>query len=355
MSGVRPNANTPSSSTQSPLNEAPLTRMASNSSSSVNLGGVANGNRANASTPQLTSNSTSPSEQLNLLETFGLTSPDMNFNQTSGMPGLTPPPSGSSYTLMDNAFFGNTPPAGSGGGLNDLGFSSSFGDFPSSFAPMPYQTISANNMFTSFRDPSENPNAWASFGPNSSQSQSLKNTYDELFGAGTSLSGNDDLNMGSLGGIGSTDELMPFSFLPDMSNGAGAGGSQFGGLSPISHLPTPPSASSAAGQQSTFGGTPTSQQDHDMGILQPSSSSKDDTTILPFDPHAENKCPKTAEETAEAIKRAGTGTFGPKLGEGDMCANMSAADATKLNLDIGTAWRAVRQHPQFEVRLPRSR
>lgn len=339
MSGVRPTSNTPSSSTQSPLNEPTLTRMTSNNNSSSGNLAVLGANRANASTPQLTSNSTTPSEQLNLLETFGINpSPDMNFTQSSNLAGLTPPPSSSSYTLMDNTFFGNTSPAGSGGGLNDLGFSSSFGDFPSSFAPMPYQTIAANNMFTSFRDPNENPNAWASFGPNSSQSQSLKNTYDELFGAGTSLSGNDDLTM-SLGGIGNSDELIPFSFLPDITGGS----SQFGGFSPISHLPTPPSAStsSAAGQQ-TLAGTPASQQDHDMGVAAPSSMPEE---------HTDQSCPKTKEDIVDRMQKAGSGTFGPKLGaEGEICDKMSLADATKLNLDIGTAWRAVRQHPQFEVR-----
>jgi hypothetical protein len=33
----------------------------------------------------------------------------------------------------------------------------------------------------------------------------------------------------------------------------------------------------------------------------------------------------------------------------EACTKMAIADSTKLNLDIGTAWRAVRQHPQFEV------
>ncbi|KIM33802.1 hypothetical protein M408DRAFT_85536 [Serendipita vermifera MAFF 305830] len=352
MTGVRPTSNTSSSTTQSPVNESSLTRMPSNSSSSGNLATL-NNNRANASTPQLTNNSSTPSDSLNLLETFGISpSPDVNFAQSSTLTGLTPP--SGSFTMMDNAFFGNTPPAGSSGGLNDLGFSSSFGDFPSSFAPMPYQTIASNNMFTSFRDPTENPNAWASFGPNSSQSQSLKNTYDELFGAGTSLSGNDDLNMSSLGGIGSTDELMPFSFLPDMSNGAG--GSQFGGLSPISHLPTPPSASSAAGQQSAFASTPVSQQDHDMAVSQPqqpasatSAASKNDGSWM-LDEDGK-RCPRTTEEVESVMAKVGSGTFGPNPGgeETEATCEKKMADATKLNLDIGTAWRAVRQHPQFEV------
>jgi hypothetical protein len=349
MTGVRPTSSPSSSSNiQSPINDLPMTRMISNGSSSGNIT-TTNANKANASTPQLTSDSASPSE-LNLLETLGLgPSPDMNFTQTSALAGLTPP-SGTSYTMMDNAFFGNSPSAGSGGGLNDLGFSSSFGDLSSSFAPMPYQTIAANNMFTSFRDPSENPNAWASFGPNPLQSQSLKNTYDELFGAGTSLSGNDDINISSFG-MGS-DDLMPFSFLPDLSNGTG--GSQFGGLSPISHVPTPPSATSTAGPQTAFPTTPTSQQqDHDMVT---SSSSPD---AIPSGNETGKTCPKSREEFSAVIQQAGTGTFGPSANPGltngvadaEACAKMTAADATKLNLDIGTAWRAVRQHPQFEVRL----
>lgn len=62
----------------------------------------------------------------------------------------------------------------------------------------------------------------------------------------------------------------------------------------------------------------------------------------------------------------GSGTFGPPVDgattevapelpkameEDQVCDKMRLADSTKLNLDIGTAWRAVRQHPQFEVSI----
>jgi hypothetical protein len=70
-------------------------------------------------------------------------------------------------------------------------------------------------------------------------------------------------------------------------------------------------------------------------------------------------CPKTKEDISAIIKQTGIDTFGPSANPGvingaplepSACAKKSLADATKLNLDIGTAWRAVRQHPQFEVR-----
>jgi len=219
-------------------------------------------------------------------------------------------------------------------------------------------------MFVSFRDPSENPNAWASFGPNPIQSQSLK--YDELFGAGTSLSGNEELNMSSLGGVTNSDELMPFAFLPDLSNGSG--GSQFGGLSPISHLPTPPSATGTVGPQTTFTSPSTTQQlDLDMSTSPSKLSSLVAPDGTPVGLDHGKPCPKTKQDFAEIIEKSGVSTFGPSANpavaagvtDAESCAKMSLADATKLNLDIGTAWRAVRQHPQFEVRsdcgLPYSR
>jgi hypothetical protein len=59
---------------------------------------------------------------------------------------------------------------------------------------------------------------------------------------------------------------------------------------------------------------------------------------------------------AVIIDSAGPSTFGPPIEEtlqaGQVCDKMAMADTTKLNLDIGTAWRAVRQHPQFEVGNP---
>jgi len=147
-----------------------------------------------------------------------------------------------------------------------------------------------------------------------------------------------------------SDDLMPFSFLPDLSNGTG--GSQFGGLSPISHLPTPPSATSTAGLQTAFPTTPTLQhQDHDM-ITSPSPASPDAT---PSAHETKKPCPKSKEDFSAMIQTAGSGTFGPSAnpgvtigGDTEACVKANLADATKLNLDIGTAWRAVRQHPQFE-------
>lgn len=96
--------------------------------------------------------------------------------------------------------------------------------------------------------------------------------------------------------------------------------------------------------------------------------------------HKDGDCPRSREEFVEAIEKMGSGTFGPPVdqtielraipsalatgsggpspagpsngpAEGEACEKMPMADSTKLNLDIGTAWRAVRQHPQFEVSL----
>lgn len=238
MAGPKATPNSSSSSSQSPLNER------SNSMSN----GLLNGN---ASTPQLTNSSASPAD-FNLLETLGIGSstPELNFSTAGGLTGLTPPSSNNnSFTLLDSSFFGSSTPSNANN--NNSSDLSAFGDL-GGFQPMPYQTIAASPMFTSYRDPTANPNAW-SFGPNSSQSLAL-NTYDELFGgagpASLSMSG-----LPSAGGdsamTSAMDDLMPFSFMPDLSNGTG--GSQFGGLSPISHLPTPPSATTAASGSSTSG------------------------------------------------------------------------------------------------------
>jgi hypothetical protein len=359
------NNNAATAATQSPLgtNDG-LMRMLSNGSSSSSNNSSANLGVNNINTPQLTNNSASPSE-LNLLETFGLgTSPELSFGNNnnsnsgnSGLAGLTPPGSSSMpYTMMDNSFFNNLQASSSSPSgidynmLGDLTSSSS----TAGFAPMPYQTIATNPMFTSYRDPTANPNAWASFGPNSSQGLSL-NTFDELFGGGgpissTLPSADTDSAMASM------DDLLPFSFLPDLSNGnasaSGAATNPFSGLSPISHMTTPPSATSVGGAGQGGVGSSTSGK----AVTTPASDSQQNDTVVMLNPtdgeHSDKTCPKTREEFADAMKEIGTGTFGPPV-EGpdadEVCKTMPMADATKLNLDIGTAWRAVRQHPQFEV------
>ncbi|KAG9052020.1 hypothetical protein FS842_010629, partial [Serendipita sp. 407] len=293
------------SSSQSPIHDgmSGLSRMISPGSTSSTSSTSLNGNSitggagsANNSRPQLTTpqlvNNTSPPGEFTLLDTIGVpvTTPELSFSATSApLAGLTPP-SNSSFTLMDTSFFDNasgfggsssSAAGGANGGstMNASGDFTMFGDFPSSFAPMPYQTIAANPMYTSYRDPSANPNAWASFGPNQSQGLALS-MYDELFGGGAGFSSTtsatatpttavgttsypapgsiplDDpsSNSGSVSGLTPQqqaamnaasaligfDDLIPFSLMPDLSGGTG--GSQFAGLSPISHMPTPPSA-----------------------------------------------------------------------------------------------------------------
>lgn len=339
-----PKTNSSSSSSQSPL------------ASNILSNGHINGNTlANSSTPQLTNGSASPTE-FNLLETLGIggSTPELNFS-AGGLTGLTPPSSNNnSFTLMDSSFFGTSPPNNTGSDLNSF---SELGAFP----PMPYQTIAASPMFTSYRDPTSNPNAW-SFGPNTSQSLAL-NTYDELFGGAGPASSLSMSGLPSAGGdsnmTSAIDDFMAFSFLPDMSNGAG--GSQFGGLSPISHLPTPPSAAAV-----NLSSTGTSGK----AVTTPNQMQTDPTDASMFFGQDGKECPKSREEFATAIQKMGTSPFGPTgedsaptatgmYGSGDgnsngpadkeSCTKMPIADSTKLNLDIGTAWRAVRQHPQFEV------
>ncbi|PVG00762.1 hypothetical protein CPB86DRAFT_691290, partial [Serendipita vermifera] len=345
-------ASTSSATNPSPLgNNDGLMRMLSNGSSSSSNNSSANLGVNNINTPQLTNNSASPSE-LNLLDTFGIgASPEFGFTTngngatTNGMAGLTPPASSSMpFTMMDSNFFNNLQASTSPSGvdynlLGDLSSSSTSG-----FAPMPYQTIATNPMYTSYRDPTANPNAWASFGPNPSQGLSL-NTFDELFGGGgpissTLPSADTDSAMTSM------DDLMPFSFLPDMSNGGNAttASNPFSGLSPISQMTTPPSATSAMGQSGV--GSSTSGK----AVTTPASDSQNDSsaTVMNAEEHSEETCPKTREEFADKVKTLGTGTFGPPVDPSETCTTMPMADATKLNLDIGTAWRAVRQHPQFE-------
>ncbi|KAG8845176.1 hypothetical protein FRB91_002009, partial [Serendipita sp. 411] len=188
------------SSSQSPIHDgmSGLSRMISPGSTSSTSSTSLNGNSipggaggANNSRPQLTTpqlvNNTSPPGEFTLLDTIGVpvTTPELSFSATSApLAGLTPP-SNSSFTLMDTSFFdnasgfgGSSSSAAAGGAnggstMNASGDFTMFGDFPSSFAPMPYQTIAANPMYTSYRDPSANPNAWASFGPNQSQGLAL--------------------------------------------------------------------------------------------------------------------------------------------------------------------------------------
>lgn len=343
-----PKVSPPSTSTSPASDMGGLTRMLSNGS---------NGNLASArpkpATPQLTNNVSPPSE-LNLLDPFTLgggATPDLNFstmtNTTGGagpLAGLTPPAT-SSFSLMDASFFESTTGTSS---TMDFG---SLGDAPL-FQFMPYQTIAANPQYTSYRDPAANPNAW-SFGPNSSQGASLS-TYDELFGGAGPSSGTttfppannasslEDSNM-----QGSLDDLN-FSFIPDLSNT----GSQFGGISPISHLPTPPSATSTL-QQGPGSSTSTSGQN----VTTPASGPQDHSMAGPV-MHDGKSCPKTKEDIEDAIQKSGLSMFGPQetpvqsIPMADpastVCTTMAKADSTKLNLDIGTAWRAVRQHPQFE-------
>ncbi|KAG8870579.1 hypothetical protein FRC20_011672, partial [Serendipita sp. 405] len=307
------------SSSQSPIHDgmSGLSRMISpgstSSTSSTSLSGNsipggaggANNSRPQLTTPQLVNN-TSPPGEFTLLDTIGVpvTTPELSFSATSApLAGLTPP-SNSSFTLMDTSFFDNasgfggsssSAAGGANGGstMNASGDFTMFGDFPSSFAPMPYQTIAANPMYTSYRDPSANPNAWASFGPNQSQGLALS-MYDELFGGGAGFS------------------------------------------STTSATATPTTAHMEVAEDWHGAGTGQS-------------------------------CPKTKEEVSHALKAAGMSSNSNTSsnsnammedmlsGGADVCSSTSGpkkpmpmADATKLNLDIGTAWRAVRQHPQFE-------
>ncbi|KAG8825384.1 hypothetical protein FRC19_011500 [Serendipita sp. 401] len=191
------------------------------------------------------------------------------------------------------------------------------------------------------------------------------------------------------------DDLIPFSLMPDLSGGTG--GSQFAGLSPISHMPTPPSATATTATSVKTGtSTPSGALPAGLGMGMGASPSSPDQLMASPSKHMEvaedwhgagtgQSCPKTKEEVSHALKAAGMSVFGPSepttnnnnntedqsnsntssnsnammedmlSGGADVCSSTSGpkkpmpmADATKLNLDIGTAWRAVRQHPQFE-------
>lgn len=195
---------------------------------------------------------------------------------------------------------------------------------------MPYQTIASNPMFTSFREPT--PNAWASFGAGPVDVN--MNSYDELFGGGGPMAPSQGLTP-------SMEDLLTFNaFLPDTTTNL---------ISPLSQHVTPPAlpeTSTRQGSNSTFTLNGANSEASTSG----SSSAQQS-------PHNAKECPKSKSDFEAMIKKSSQDTFGPPVSrpspmdENGLRCKIVPADPTKVNLDLGTAWKAVRQHPQFEVSL----
>ena len=195
---------------------------------------------------------------------------------------------------------------------------------------MPYQTIASNPMFTSFREPT--PNAWASFGAGPADVN--MNSYDELFGGG-----------GAMTSSSLMEDLLTFnSFLPDTTGS--------NSISPLPQQVTPPALLDANNRPGTNPSvTPNSAISNNSEASTSGSSSGQQS------PHNAKECPKSKSDFEAMIKKNSQDTFGPPvstpnpLDENGLRCTIVPADPTKVNLDLGTAWKAVRQHPQFEVSL----
>ena len=277
--------------------------------------------------PVLTQNPTPPTSKptpdIHLFDAFSTT-------DSLGGFGISPPPTANamangttngndmSWLNMFNTFLG--PGVTNGSSPNSALFNGS---------GMPYQTIASNPMFTSFREPT--PNAWASFGAGPADVN--MNSYDELFGGGGPVAPSQ--------GLTSMEDLLTFNtFLPDTT------GNNL--ISPLSQHVTPPTlpeTSTRPGSNSTF-------------TLNNSEASTSGSSSGQPSPHNAKECPKSKSDFEAMIKKSSQDTFGPPVSrpspvdETGLRCKIVPADPTKVNLDLGTAWKAVRQHPQFEVSLP---
>jgi len=236
--------------------------------------------------------------------------------------------------------FGISPPPTSG---NDMSWLNMFNTFPgvtNASSPnsalfngggMPYQTIASNPMFTSFREPT--PNAWASFGAGPVDVN--MNSYDELFGGGGAMTSSQGLTP-------SMEDLLTFNgFLPDPT------GSSL--IAPQPQHITPPALPETSNRNS--GPTLIS------AISSNSEASTSGSSGGEQSPHNAKECPKSKSDFEAMIKKSSQDTFGPPVStpnpmdDNGLRCTIVPADPTKVNLDLGTAWKAVRQHPQFEVSL----
>ena len=227
---------------------------------------------------------------------------------------------------------------------NDLSWLSMFNNFPGvtngsspTSAPfngggMPYQTIVSNPMFTSFREPT--PNAWASFGAGPADVN--MNSYDELFGGGGTMTSSQGLTP-------SMEDLLTFNtFLPDPTGG--------NLISPLSQHVTPPSQPETSNRSGSNSGLT-----RNSAISNNSEASTSGSSSGQQSPHNAKECPKSKSDFEAMIKKSSQDTFGPPVStpnpmdDNGLRCTIVPADPTKVNLDLGTAWKAVRQHPQFEV------
>lgn len=195
---------------------------------------------------------------------------------------------------------------------------------------MPYQTIASNPMFTSFREPT--PNAWASFGAGPVDVN--MNSYDELFGGG-----------GTMASSSLMEDLLTYNaFLPDPT------GSNL--ISPLPRHVTPPPLPETSNR---LGSNPGATLNG--AISNNSEASTSGSSSGQQSPHNAKDCPKSKSDFEAMIKKNSQDTFGPPVStanpmdENGLRCTIVPADPTKVNLDLGTAWKAVRQHPQFEVSL----
>jgi AP-1-like factor len=278
--------------------------------------------------PVLTQNPTPPTSKptpyIHLFDTF---SPNESFSSF----GISPPPT---TNVTANA-------TTSGNDLSWLNMFNTFpgvtnGSSPNSAAfnggGMPYQTIASNPMFTSFREPT--PNAWASFGAGPVDVN--MDSYDELFGGGGAM--NPSQGLGS-----SMEDLLTFNpFLPD------ATGSSI--ISPLSQHVTPPALPETNNRSGSTSGLTVNGTISNNGEASTSGSSSGQPS-----PHSAKECPKSKSDFEAMIKKNSQDTFGPPVStpnpmeDNGLRCIIIPADPTKVNLDLGTAWKAVRQHPQFEV------
>ncbi len=276
--------------------------------------------------PVLTQNPTPPTSKatpdMHLFDAFSTSDSLSSF-------GISPPPT-------NNATINGTTNG------NDLSWFNVFNTFsgvtngssPNSAAfnggGMPYQTIASNPMFTSFREPT--PNAWASFGAGPADVN--MNSYDELFGGG-----------GATTSSSLMEDLLTFnSFLPDTT------GSDL--ISPLPQHVTPPALPETNNRP---GSDPSVTLNSAVSINSEASTSGSSSGQQ--SPHNGKQCPKSKSDFEAMIKKNSQDTFGPPIStasptdENGLRCTIVPADPSKVNLDLGTAWKAVRQHPQFEVSL----